>query len=112
QLLVAVEAALLFTAGDLRQTHAFSLLPLFLGAQFLAVLAWSALGTMLGLLTKRYMAWALLYGFIVEMGIGRIPTNINTLSLIRHLKSLLSLNPALQAIYDWPSRSVAFSVGA
>ena len=46
------------------------------------------------------------------MGIGRIPTNINTLSLLRHLKSLLSHNPSLQAIYDWPARGVPLSVAA
>jgi hypothetical protein len=46
------------------------------------------------------------------MGIGRIPTNVNTLSMMRHLKSLLANNGALQAVYDWPIRSVAFSVVA
>jgi hypothetical protein len=58
------------------------------------------------------MALALLYGFIVEMGIGRIPTNINSLSLMRHLKTLLSPNPALQALYDWTSKGLVLSVGA
>jgi hypothetical protein len=58
------------------------------------------------------MAIALLYGFIVEMGIGRIPTNVNTLSMMRHLKSLLARNAALQEIYDWPMRAVPFSLGA
>jgi hypothetical protein len=54
----------------------------------------------------------LLYGFIVEMGIGRIPTNINTLSMIRHLKSLLAHNVALQEVYEWPMRGVPFSLAA
>jgi hypothetical protein len=113
QLLLLVETLLLFIAGGLRQIPALgALLPLFLAAQFLAVLAWSALGVFFGQVTKRYMALALLYGFIVEMGIGRIPTNINSLSLMRHLKTLLSPNPALQAIYDWTSKGLALSVGA
>ena len=113
QLLLLAETLLLFIAGGLRQIPALgALLPLFLAAQFLAVLAWSALGVLLGQVSKRYMALALLYGFIVEMGIGRIPTNINSLSLMRHLKTLLSPNPALQAIYDWTSNGLVLSVGA
>src|SRR5205823_1083998 len=103
----------LFGAGSLRHIPALSaLLPLFLAVQFLAVLAWSALGTLLGQLTKRYMAMALVYGLIVEMGIGSIPTNINTLSLMRQLKTLLAHNPALQSIYEWPDKGVPLSIGA
>jgi ABC-type transport system involved in multi-copper enzyme maturation permease subunit len=113
QIILLVQALLLFAAGGLREIPALrALLPLFLAVQFIAILAWSALGAFLGLVTKRYMAIALLYGFIVEMGIGRIPTNINTLSMMRHLKSLLANNAALQEVYQWPMRSVAFSVVA
>ena len=113
QILLLVETLLLFLAGSLRQMPALgSLLPLFLAAQILAVPAWSALGLFLGQVTKRYLAVALLYGLIVEMGIGRIPTNINTLSLVRHLKTLLAHNPALQKLYDWNGAGVPLSVGA
>jgi len=113
QIVVLVQALLLFAAGGLRQIpNLGTLLPLFLGIQFLAVFTWSALGALLGLVSKRYMAIALLYGFIVEMGIGRIPTNVNTLSMIRHLKSLLAHNAALQEVYEWSMRGVPFSVAA
>lgn len=113
QLALLGETLLIFLAGHMRQIpNLGSLLPLFLAAQFLAVLAWSALGVFLGLLAKRYMALALLYGLIVEMGIGRIPTNINTLSLVRHLKTLLSHNAVLQGIYEWPTQNLALSLGA
>jgi len=113
QIIVLVQALLLFAAGSLRQIpNLGTLLPLFLAIQFVAVLTWSALGAFLGLVTKRYMAIALLYGFIVEMGIGRIPTNVNTLSMIRHLKSLLAHNAALQEVYEWPMRGVPFSLAA
>jgi ABC-type transport system involved in multi-copper enzyme maturation permease subunit len=113
QMIVLVEALLLFAAGYLRQIQSLgALLPLFLGAQCLAVLAWSALGTFFGQVTKRYMALALVYGFIVEMGIGRIPTNINTLSLMRHLKTLLAQNSALQTTYEWMGQGVPLSIGA
>jgi hypothetical protein len=113
QIVVLVQALLLFAVGGLRQVPGLGeLLPLFLAIQFLAVFTWGALGAFLGLLTKRYMAIALLYGFIVELGIGRIPTNVNTLSMIRHLKSLLAHNEALQEIYEWPMRGVPFSIAA
>jgi hypothetical protein len=113
QLTLLTKTLLIFFAGYLRQIpNLADLLPLFLAAQFLAVFAWSALGVFLGLVAKRYMALALLYGLIVEMGIGRIPTNINTLSLVRHLKTLLSHNANLQGIYDWPSQSLALSLAA
>jgi hypothetical protein len=113
QIAMLAETLLIFLVGYLRQIpNLGSLLPLFLAAQFLAVFAWSALGVFLGLVAKRYMALALLYGLIVEMGIGRIPTNINTLSLVRHLKTLLSHNAVLQGIYDWPSQSLALSLAA
>ncbi len=113
ELLALAEALLLFASGALRQIPAlWGLLPLFLGVQFLAVPAWSALGALLGLATQRYMAVAIVYGLIVEMGIGRIPTNINTLSLMRHLKTLLAHNAALQDIYAWPSVGAPAAVGA
>jgi len=113
QILLLVETVLLFVAGGLREIPALgSLLALFLGVQFLAVLAWSSLGIFLGQVTKRYMALALLYGLIVEMGIGRIPTNINALSLTTHLKTLLSQNAAVQSVYDWTSKGLPLSVSA
>jgi hypothetical protein len=103
----------LLGAGALREIPALgSLLPLFLAAQFLAVPAWSALGLLLGQITKRYLPLAVVYGLIVELGIGDIPTNINTLSLLRHLKTLLSCNPALQSIYQWTGKGVLFSESA
>jgi hypothetical protein len=113
QLVLLLETLLLFVAGSLRQIPNLNvLLPLFLAAQVLAVPAWSALGLFFGQVTNRYMAMAVVYGLIVEMGIGRIPTNINTLSLMRHLKTLLSHNPALQTIYEWSAGGVPLAVAA
>ena len=113
QITFLVETLLLFASGSLRHIPALgSLMPLFLAAQLLAVPAWCALGTFLGLVARRYIAIALLYGLIVEMGIGRIPTNINTLSLMRHLKTLLAHNAALQGLYEWSGAGVPLSVGA
>ena len=100
-------------AGALREIPQLgSLLPLFLAAQFLAVLAWSALGLFLGQVTKRYLPLALVYGLIVELGIGDIPTNINTLSVMRHLRTLLSHNSALQSLYEWSGTGLLVPVAA
>jgi hypothetical protein len=113
QIVLFLETLLLFAAGNFRQIPSLgTLLPLFLAVQFLAVFAWCALGAFLGQITNRYMAMGLVYGFIVEMGIGRIPTNINTLSIIRHLKTLLAHDSGLHNIYQWSSSGIALSLGA
>jgi hypothetical protein len=113
EIVVLVEALLLFAAGASRAIPQLgSLLPLFLAAQFLAVPAWCALGLFLGQVTKRYLPMALIYGLIVELGIGDIPTNINTLSLMRHLKTLLSHDAALQSLYEWSGSGVLLPAGA
>jgi len=113
QLLLLSETLLLFAVGWLQDMQDLGpVLLLLLGAQFLAVFAWSALGVLLGLIAKRYIALALVYGLIVERGIGNIPTNINSLSLTRHLKSLLALTASPPTIYDWPGQSPWLAAGA
>ena len=44
------------------------------------------------------------------MGIGRIPTNINSLSLLRHLETLLSKNGTLEGIFSWDAGNVWVAV--
>jgi len=110
ELLAVIQAALLFAIGHLFKIPELGSLALqFLGVQFIAVLVWSALGTLFGQITKRYVAMAIIYGLIVEMGIGRIPTNINTLSVMRHLKALLSHNIELQDVFEWTSGGLVSS---
>jgi len=113
EMILLVETILIFAAGAARQVPSLGpLLWLVSGVQILVIPAWSALGLLLGQLTGRYMFAALIYGFVVEMGIGRIPTNINNLSIIRHLHALLSQNGALHTIYAWPSDGMATAIGA
>ena len=108
-----IEGLLLLWAGALREIPDIgSLLPLFLAVQLLAVPAWGALGLFLGQVTKRYLPLAVVYGLIVELGIGDIPTNINTLSLMRHLKTLLSRDAALQSLFQWTGTGVVAPVAA
>jgi hypothetical protein len=102
EMVLLAETLLLFAAGATREIPDLgTLLPLFLGVQILAIPAWCGLGVLLGQITTRYMAAALIYGVVVEMGIGQIPTNINTLSLLRHIETLLSQNRALQEVFNW-----------
>ena len=108
-----MEGLLLLWAGALREIPDIgSLLPLFLAVQLLAVPAWGALGLFLGQVTKRYLPLAVVYGLIVELGIGDIPTNINTLSLMRHLKTLLSRDAELQSLFQWTGTGVVTPVAA
>jgi hypothetical protein len=113
EIILLGETLLLFAAGAMRDVPSLgALLPLFLIVQFLAIPAWGALGVLLGQITSRYMAAALIYGAVVELGIGQIPTNINTLSLLRHIETLLSQNGALQNVFSWDAGGVATAIVA
>jgi hypothetical protein len=78
----------------------FAALPwLFLG-QAVAVTAFAAFGLLCGTITARYLVVGLVYGGIVESAIGRIPTELNRLSMTHQLRALLEqvlpgMNPAL-----------------
>ena len=87
------------------------LILMILVTQSLAAIAFGALSSLLGLLTQKYLIAGIVYGFIVEFGIGMIPTNINILSITRHLKTLLARNPELASLYDWSATGAAFSFG-
>jgi len=111
--LVAVHGLLLLAVGSMRDVPGIaSVVPLVLGAQFLAVLSWGALSALLGLVTRRYLLLGIGYGFVVELGLGRIPTNINTLSLARHFRGLFGHDPLIQRLYEWAPQNVAFSIVA
>jgi ABC-type transport system involved in multi-copper enzyme maturation permease subunit len=77
---------------------------LLLGIQGLAVLVFGALSALLGLIHRRYMVLGAVYGLVVEVGIGQIPTNINTLSITRHLRTLLANNVHLAQQFEWSAQ--------
>jgi ABC-type transport system involved in multi-copper enzyme maturation permease subunit len=111
--IVALHGLLLLAVGLLRDVPGIgAILPIVLVAQFLAVFSWGALSALLGLVTRRYLVAGIAYGFVVEFGLGRIPTNINTLSLARHFRALFSHDLLLQRLYDWAPQNTAFSVAA
>ncbi|MSU20697.1 MAG: hypothetical protein EXS30_04810 [Pedosphaera sp.] len=102
QIMALVSGALLCGVGIVRSiSSVVSFAPLFFGTQCLEIVAYGALSSLLGLIHQRYMVLGIIYGFIVEVGIGRIPTNINNLSLSRHLRSILANNEAIHGIYEW-----------
>ena len=103
--------SLLLLAGRIAGAEdAFSAAPIILGAQFLAVLAYGALSALLGLLHRRYLVVGAIYGLVVEVGIGQIPTNVNTLSINRHLRTILANNTRFQEIFDWSNEKTWLSV--
>lgn len=99
------------TAVLLRIPNAFLLTLMLLGAQWLVVPAYGAIATFLGLLTRKYLLLGLVYGFVVEIGIGQIPTNINTLSVARHFRTLLDQSDLIARSMDWSARGLGQSAG-
>ncbi|MDB6053097.1 MAG: hypothetical protein JWN25_620 [Verrucomicrobiales bacterium] len=111
QIWMLLQVGLLFLVGYIRHIPDLQqLIPVFLGVQVLAVCSWCALGLFLGMVSKKYMPLALLYGGLIEMGIGSIPTNINTLSMMRQMKALLGHNVELENFFNWPDISTGVPV--
>ena len=79
--------------------------------QALAVLAYGALASLLGLITQKYLIAGIVYCMIVEFGFGQIPTNINVLSISHHLQSLLAHHPGLQGLYQWEAAPLPSALG-
>jgi ABC-type transport system involved in multi-copper enzyme maturation permease subunit len=111
QILAGISASLLVTVGIVRDISGItSFIPLLFAGQMLAVLAYGALSSLVGLIHQRYMVLGVMYGFVVEIGIGRIPTNINNLSLSRHLRAILANNSTIRDQYDWSAEGTFFSI--
>lgn len=90
---------------------AMVLTPLLLGALLLVVPAYGAIAACLGLLTRKYLLLGLVYGFVVEVGIGQIPTNINTLSVARHFRTLLAQSESIEQHAGWSAGQLLGSIG-
>jgi ABC-2 type transport system permease protein len=102
EMVVLVQTGLIGLAGVFRGVpEVLSGMAWIMGFQVAAVIAWGAVSAFLGLLTKRYLVLGLLYGIIVEIGIGRIPTNINNLSLSRHFEGLLARHAPFADLFSW-----------
>lgn len=64
-------------------------LPMTCAAEFALIVPVTAIAVTLGVWTGKYMVVGLLYGFVVETGISRMPTNLNLLAVTRHVEVLL-----------------------
>lgn len=70
-------------------TGLLSAVPALAFAQILLVIAFSAFGFLLGSITSRYVIVGLLYGAVVEVGVGQIPTQLNRLSISHQVRLML-----------------------
>ena len=72
-------------------------LPALLLTQFACILAFTAIALALGVITSRFMAIGVLYGFLVEAGVSQMPTNLKFLAVTPHaLGMLASGDPAAE----------------
>lgn len=104
-LLLGVAGLILDVPGVLRLTG------LLLAAQLVVVPAYGAVAALLGVLTRKYLLLGLVYGFVVEVGIGQIPTNINTLSVARHFRNLLDQFELIELAAGWSGGAMAAAAG-
>jgi len=109
QLLAFINALLFLFIGFFRQIpDSHNVILSLMGVQVLAILVFCALSSLLGLIHQKYLVLGLIYGFVVELGIGRIPTNINSLSMTNHVQRLMGNSDIINSIYEWsPKGSVA-----
>lgn len=90
QLWCILTLAVLTIVGVIQATPgAVEALPRLLLAQFFAAGAFGILGVLAGTLTTRYLVIGIVYGGIVEAGLGSIPMQLNRLSILHHLRSML-----------------------
>ncbi len=66
-----------------------SMLPRILAVEFFAILAYSALAMLLGVITGKYMILGVIYGVIVEIGISQVPLNLNKISVSHHVRTMM-----------------------
>ncbi len=107
-------AAVVVGVGVLRQApDILSAIPLLLLGQFLLVIAFSAFGFLCGAITARYFVIGVIYGAVVELGVGQIPTQLNRLSMTHQVKAMLQpLMPAFDTVAKNGDVVQAAGVGA
>jgi ABC-2 type transport system permease protein len=82
---------LLVALGAYRQIpDVLSAWPLLLFVQFTATAAFAAMGLFCGLLTSRYLVVGVVYGGVIEIGVGVIPTSLNRLAMTHHVRAMLA----------------------
>ncbi len=111
QLDFLIALAVIVATGFFRNVPALGeAVPTMLLTQGLAVLAFSAFGFLCGTLTSRYIIVGLLYGAVIEIGMGSVPTQLQRLSMLRHMSRLAS--PIIGAKGDGPQLVAPLSMAA
>ena len=111
ELMLALNAGLLTLAGVALGIDGALVTGLWLlGVQTVMIPAFTAVSVFLGLVSKRYVLLGVLYGAIVEVGFGQIPTNINVLSLSRHFAALMGRCPNLESTIPLPAWGMPGSI--
>ncbi len=102
QFLLAL-AALLAIAGYFRVPQLAASVPTLLLVQVFLVLVFSGFGFACAAVTSRYVVVGLIYGAVVEIGVGQIPTQLNRLSMIHQARVLLEPLAAHASAPAWSS---------
>lgn len=90
QVFFLVALLALMGLGVLREIESLgAAFPWLLFAQALTVMAFSAFGLLCGAISSKHFILGLAYAGLVELGVGNIPTQINRLSMLRQVNSLL-----------------------
>jgi len=82
-------------------------LPLLLLGQVLTLITFSAFGFFAGMLTSRYVIVGLVYGGVVEVALGSVPTALNRLAMNRHVLSIMQ--PVLGDASTGPSAAASLT---
>lgn len=86
QLLYLIALGVLMAVGHHRDIAGLSSsLPGLLSAQVLAIVAFTAFGFLCASVTTRFLVIGILYGGVVEAGLGNIPTAVSKLSLVNQI---------------------------
>ncbi len=107
---VATTMLLLAVGVALGVSQTLAMTPWLLGTTALAAVAYGALSALMGMVHRRFLVLGAIYGLVVEVGIGQIPTNINNLSINRHLRTLLANLAPFQDTYGWSPEGTLTSV--
>jgi ABC-2 type transport system permease protein len=86
---LVVLGALFVLAITIHVPEFASAAPRMLIAQATALTCFSALGFLFGVLSSRYLVLGIVYAATIEMAIGRIPTQLNHLSMTHQISTLL-----------------------
>jgi ABC-type transport system involved in multi-copper enzyme maturation permease subunit len=103
-----VLTALLLLATIVHVPNVADAVPRLLVAQAITLTCFSALGLLFGVISSRYLILGILYAGTVELALGRIPTQLNHLSMTHQLGTVLQpLNPQGSQLFSTSSSDAA-----